>query len=113
VLLEGWTGVEEDPRAWSNTMGGANAVDGVIQVITKKAKSTQSAGSCRWRRKDERADRWSSLWRELGRQHVLTEPYTKYFDWAPSAYPRNDSYEAGIACEEDFARIGRRPEANS
>jgi len=68
------------------TLWGANAVDGVINVITKKAKSTQSAVVTAGAGTDERAAGGVRYGGKLG-DNTYYRAYTKYFDWAPSAYP--------------------------
>jgi iron complex outermembrane receptor protein len=68
------------------TLWGANAVDGVINVITKKAKSTQSAVVTAGAGTDERAAGGARYGGKLG-DNTYYRAYTKYFDWAPSAYP--------------------------
>src|SRR6266850_1721380 len=68
------------------TLWGANAVDGVINVITKKAKSTQSAVVTAGAGTDERAAGGVRYGGKLG-DNTYYRAYTKYFDWGPSAYP--------------------------
>jgi iron complex outermembrane receptor protein len=68
------------------TLWGANAVDGVINVITKKAKSTQSALLTAGGGTEERAAGGVRYGGKLG-DHTYYRAYTKYFDWGPSAYP--------------------------
>jgi iron complex outermembrane receptor protein len=68
------------------TLWGANAVDGVINVITKKAKSTQSALVTAGGGTEERAAGGVRYGGKLG-DNTYYRAYTKYFDWGPSAYP--------------------------
>ena len=68
------------------TRWGANAVDGVINVITKKAKSTQSAVVTAGAGTEERAAGGVRYGGKLG-DNTYYRAYTKYFDWGPSAYP--------------------------
>jgi len=68
------------------TLWGANAVDGVINVITKKAKSTQSAVVTAGAGTDERAAGGVRYGGKLG-DNTYYRAYTKYFDWGPSSYP--------------------------
>jgi iron complex outermembrane receptor protein len=68
------------------TLWGANAVDGVINVITKKAKSTQSAVVTAGAGTEERAAGGVRYGSKLG-ENTYYRVYTKYFDWGPSAYP--------------------------
>jgi len=68
------------------TLWGANAVDGVINVITKKAKSTQSAIVTAGAGTEERAAGGVRYGGKLG-DNTYYRAYTKYFDWGSSAYP--------------------------
>src|SRR3977135_3704489 len=68
------------------TLWGANAVDGVINVITKKAKSTQSAVVTAGAGTEERAAGGVRYGSKLG-ENTYFRAYTKYFNWGPSAYP--------------------------
>jgi iron complex outermembrane recepter protein len=68
------------------TLWGANAVDGVINVITKKAKSTQSAVVTAGGGTEERAAGGVRYGGKLG-DNTYYRAYTKYFDWGPSAFP--------------------------
>jgi iron complex outermembrane receptor protein len=68
------------------TLWGANAVDGVINVITKKAKSTQSAVVTAGAGTEERAAGGVRYGGKLG-DNTYYRAYTKYFDWGPSSYP--------------------------
>src|SRR5213082_3549139 len=68
------------------TLWGANAVDGVINVITKKAKATQSAIVTAGAGTEERAAGGVRFGSKLG-DNTYYRAYTKYFDWGPSAYP--------------------------
>src|SRR6266403_2259931 len=68
------------------TLWGANAADGVINVITKKAKATQSAVVTAGAGTEERAAGGVRYGGKLG-NNTYYRAYTKYFDWGPSAYP--------------------------
>src|SRR5438477_4645580 len=68
------------------TLWGANAVDGVINVITKKAKATQSAVVTAGAGTEERAAGGVRYGSKLG-DNTYYRAYAKYFDWGPSAYP--------------------------
>jgi len=68
------------------TLWGANAVDGVINVITKKAKATQSAVVTAGAGTEERAAGGVRYGSKLG-DNTYYRAYTKYFDWRPSVYP--------------------------
>src|SRR6201993_4996589 len=67
------------------TLWGANAVDGVINVITKKAKSTQGTVVTAGAGNEERGSgsvRYGSKVKESTYYRV----YGKYYDWGPSNY---------------------------
>src|ERR1700680_1494038 len=68
------------------TLWGANAVNGVINIISKKAKDTQSGGVTAGAGTDERAAGGVRYGGKLG-DNTYYRAYTKYFDWGPSAYP--------------------------
>src|SRR5256714_12226929 len=68
------------------TLWGANAVDGVINVISKKAKSTQSTVVTAGAGTEERAAGGVRYGSKLG-NNTYYRAYAKYFDWGPSAYP--------------------------
>src|ERR1700704_5919841 len=68
------------------TLWGANAVDGVINIITKKAKATQSAVVTAGAGTEERAAGGARYGGKVG-DNTYFRAYTKYFDWGPSAYP--------------------------
>src|SRR5712664_1687432 len=68
------------------TLWGANAVDGVINIITKSAKLTQGAGVTAGAGTEERAAGGVRYGGKLG-DNTYYRAYTKYFDWGPSAYP--------------------------
>ena len=68
------------------TLWGANAVNGVINVITKKAKSTQSAVVTAGAGTEERAAGGVRYGGKVG-DNSYFRAYTKYFNWGPSAYP--------------------------
>src|SRR5258707_139717 len=85
VMLENVDRIEVI-RGPGATLWGANAVDGGINVITKKAKSTQSAVVTAGAGTDERAAGGVRYGGKLG-DNTYYRAYTKYFDWGPSAYP--------------------------
>jgi iron complex outermembrane receptor protein len=68
------------------TLWGANAVDGVINIITKKAKSTQSGLVSAGTGTEERGSGAVRYGSKLGND-VYYRAYAKYFDWGPSIYP--------------------------
>src|SRR5438128_102588 len=73
-------------RGAGGTLWGANAVDGVINVITKKAKSTQATVVTAGAGTEERAAGGARYGSKLG-DNTYYRAYAKYFDWGPSAYP--------------------------
>jgi len=79
------------------TLWGANAVDGVINVITKKAKATQSAIVTAGAGTEERAAGGVRFGSKLG-DNTYYRAYTKYFDWGPSAYP----YPSGMTAHDGW-----------
>src|SRR6267142_1135858 len=68
------------------TLWGANAVNGVINVITKKAKSTQSTVVTAGAGTEERAAGGARYGGKVG-DNTYFRAYGKYFNWGPSAYP--------------------------
>ena len=68
------------------TLWGANAVDGVINIITKKAKATQSAVVTAGAGTEERGSGGVRYGSKLGND-VFYRAYAKYFNWGPSEYP--------------------------
>src|ERR1700686_4653237 len=76
------------------TLWGANAVNGVINIITKKAKATQSAVVTAGAGTEERAAGGVRYGGKLG-DNTYYRAYTKYFDWGPSAYPSGMTAHAG------------------
>src|SRR5437867_8106220 len=64
------------------TLGGANAVDGVINVVTKKAKATQSAVVTAGAGTEERASGSARYGGTIGK--TAYRVYGKYFNWGPS-----------------------------
>jgi iron complex outermembrane receptor protein len=68
------------------TLWGANAVDGVINIITKKAKSTQSGLVTAGTGTEERGSGAVRYGSKLGNA-TYYRAYAKYFDWVPSVYP--------------------------
>src|SRR5438477_9700275 len=79
------------------TLWGANAVDGVINVITKKAKATQSAIVTAGAGTEERAAGGVRFGSKLG-DNTYYRSYTKYLDWGPSAYP----YPSGMTAHDGW-----------
>src|SRR5882672_11508804 len=85
VLLEDVDRIEVI-RGPGATLWGANAVNGVINVITKKAKATQGGLVSAGAGSQERAAGGVRYGGKLG-NNTYYRAYTKYFDWGPSAYP--------------------------
>src|SRR4030081_1351529 len=79
------------------TLWGANAVDGVINVITKKAKSTQSAVVTAGAGTEERAAGGVRYGGKVG-DNTYYRAYKKYFDWGPSSYP----YPSGMTAHDGW-----------
>jgi iron complex outermembrane receptor protein len=67
------------------TLWGANAVNGVINIITKKAKDTQSALVTAGAGTEERASGSARYGGTIGK--TAYRVYGKYFNWGPSEYP--------------------------
>ncbi|HEY2546013.1 MAG TPA: TonB-dependent receptor plug domain-containing protein [Candidatus Acidoferrum sp.] len=65
------------------TLWGANAVDGVINIITKPAKATQGGIVTAEAGTEERGSESARYGGQLGKS-VDYRVYEKYFDWAPS-----------------------------
>jgi len=79
------------------TLWGANAVNGVINIITKKAKATQSGVVTAGGGNEERGSVAGRYGDKIGND-TSYRIYGKYFDWAPSQYATggtaNDGWEA-------------------
>jgi iron complex outermembrane receptor protein len=79
------------------TLWGANAVNGVINIITKKAKATQSGVVTAGGGNEERGSVAARYGDKIG-SDTSYRIYGKYFDWAPSQYATggtaNDGWEA-------------------
>ncbi|HEX4663497.1 MAG TPA: TonB-dependent receptor [Terriglobales bacterium] len=71
------------------TLWGANAVDGVINIITKSAQSTQSAVVTAGGGTEERGATNVRYGGKLG-QDTYYRAYGKYFNFGPSVYPGTD-----------------------
>ena len=68
------------------TLWGANAVNGVINIISKKAKDTQSALVTAGAGSEERGSGGVRYGNKIG-DNTYYRAYGKYFDWGPSLYP--------------------------
>ena len=68
------------------TLWGANAVNGVINIISKKAKDTQSAVVTAGAGTDERGSGGVRYGNKIGND-TYYRAYGKYFNWGPSQYP--------------------------
>jgi iron complex outermembrane recepter protein len=79
------------------TLWGANAVNGVINIITKKAKATQGGVVTAGGGNEERGSVAARYGDKIGGDTTY-RIYGKYFDWAPSQYANggtaNDGWEA-------------------
>jgi len=84
VLLEDVDRIEVI-RGPGATLWGANAVNGVINIITKKAKDTQSALVSTGAGTEERASGSARYGSTIG--NTAFRVYGKYFNWGPSQYP--------------------------
>src|SRR5438067_2403930 len=71
------------------TLWGANAVDGVINIITKPARSTQSALVTAAGGTEERGAANVRYGGKLGKD-TYYRAYGKYFNFGPSVYPSTD-----------------------
>src|SRR5437588_6677148 len=67
------------------TLWGANAVNGVINIISKKAKDTQSAVVSAGAGTEERGSGSVRYGSKIG--NTAYRAYGKYFNWGPSVYP--------------------------
>src|SRR5438874_1148306 len=67
------------------TLWGANAVNGVINIISKKAKDTQSAAVTAGAGTEERGSGSVRYGSKIG--NTSYRAYGKYFNWGPSEYP--------------------------
>ena len=76
------------------TLWGANAVDGVINIITKPAKSTQSGIITAGAGNEERGAGGVRYGGKLGGD-TSYRAYAKYFDWGPSLYPSGGTAHDG------------------
>jgi iron complex outermembrane receptor protein len=79
------------------TLWGANAVNGVINIITKKAKATQGGVVTAGGGNEERGSVAARYGDKIGGD-TSYRIYGKYFDWGPSQYANggtaNDGWEA-------------------
>src|ERR1700692_4697243 len=79
------------------TLWGANAVNGVINIITKKAKATQSGVVTAGGGNEERGSVAGRYGDKIG-ENTSYRVYGKYFYWGPSQYANgataNDGWEA-------------------
>src|SRR5258708_19143894 len=84
VMLEDLDRIEVI-RGPGATLWGANAVDGVINIISKKAKDTQSAIVTAGAGTEERGSGGARYGGKIG--DTSYRAYGKYFNWGPSQYP--------------------------
>src|SRR5690242_14134951 len=96
VLLEDVDRIEVI-RGPGATLWGANAVNGVINIITKKAKDTQSALVTAGGGTEERGVGGGRYGGKIG-NNTYYRAYGKYFNWGPSEYaggvPAHDGWDA-------------------
>src|SRR6202790_2255926 len=96
VLLEDLDRIEVI-RGPGATLWGANAVDGVINIITKPAASTQSGVVTAGGGTEERGSGSARYGSKIG-NNTHYRVYGKYFDWGPSHYANgataNDGWDA-------------------
>jgi iron complex outermembrane recepter protein len=76
------------------TLWGANAVNGVINIISKKAKDTQSAVVTAGGGNEERGSGAVRYGSKIG-SNTYYRAYGKYFDWGPSLYPSGTTAHDG------------------
>src|SRR6201984_2861797 len=84
VMLEDLDRIEVI-RGPGATLWGANAVDGVINIITKPAASTQSGVVTAGGGSEERGSVGGRYGDKIG-DHTHYRVYGKYFDWGPSNF---------------------------
>jgi iron complex outermembrane recepter protein len=84
VLLEDIDRIEVI-RGPGATLWGANAVNGVINIISKKAKETQGAVVTAGAGNEERGSGGVRYGNKIG--ETSYRAYGKYFNWGPSLYP--------------------------
>src|SRR3989442_11260408 len=75
------------------TLWGANAVNGVINIISKKAKDTQSAVVTAGAGTEERGSGSVRYGSKIG--NTSYRAYGKYFNWGPSVYPSGTTAHDG------------------
>src|SRR5258708_1266798 len=80
-------------RGAGATLWGANAVNGVINIISKKAKDTQSAVVTAGAGTEERGSGSVRYGSKIG--NTAFRAYGKYFNWGPSLYPTGTTAHDG------------------
>lgn len=93
VLLEDLDRIEVI-RGPGATLWGANAVDGVINIITKPAASTQSGVVTAGGGTEERGSGSARYGSSIG-DNTHYRVYGKYFDWGPSNYANGATADDG------------------
>ncbi|HEY2380640.1 MAG TPA: TonB-dependent receptor [Terriglobia bacterium] len=86
------------------TLWGANAVNGVINIITKEASNTQGAVVTADAGNELRGAGSARFGGKLG-DNTYYRVYQKYFNWAPSTYATGDKANDGWAATRGGFRI--------
>src|ERR1700720_2353439 len=90
------------------TLWGANAVNGVINVITKKAKATQSGVVTAGGGNEERSSVAGRYGDKIGND-MTYRIYGKYFNWAPSEYATGGTAHDGWEAQRGGFRADYTP----
>src|ERR1700693_2824920 len=90
------------------TLWGANAVNGVINIITKKAKATQGGLVTAGGGNEERGSVAARYGDKIGGD-TSYRIYGKYFDWGPSKYANGGTANDGWEAQRWGVRAGFTP----
>src|SRR3982075_1138173 len=90
------------------TLWGANAVNGVINIITKKAKATQSGVVTAGGGNEERGSVAGRYGDKIGKA-LSYRLYGKDFNWAPSEYPKGGTAHDGWEAQRGGFRADYTP----
>jgi iron complex outermembrane receptor protein len=90
------------------TLWGANAVDGVINIITKSAKLTQGAVVTAGAGTDERTAESGRYGGKVG-DNTYYRAYTKYSDWEPTVGPTGTNASDGWHALRGGLRVDSTP----